>query len=61
MTKKVNLILKIITTIYLLIMAGWNVYSLFVYWDGICLYIIGFTLFNALNLWSKEQSKINII
>lgn len=61
MKRKINLILKIITTLYLLIIAGWNVYSLFISWNGICLYIIGFTLFNAINLWSKEQSKLNII
>ena len=42
-------------------MAGWNVYDLFNCWDGICMYIIGFTLFNAINLWSKKQIKINII
>ena len=61
MKQKINLILKIITTIYLLMMAGWNIYNLFICWDGICMYIIGFTLFNAINLWSKKQIKINII
>jgi hypothetical protein len=61
MKQKINLILKFITTIYLLMMVGWYTYNLFIDWDGICLYIIGFTLFNVLNLWSKKQSEINII
>ena len=60
MKQKINLILKIITTIYLLIMAGWNVYNILICWDGICMYIIGFTLFNVINLWSRKQIKINI-
>ena len=59
--KIANLILKIIATIYLLLMTGRNIYLLFICWDGICMYIIGFALFNTFNLWSKEQTKINII
>lgn len=61
MNKKINLILKIIATIYLLIMAGRNIYLQFICWEDISMYIIGFTLFNAINLWSKNQNKINII
>ena len=60
MKQKINLILKIITTIYLLLMAIHNIYLICNHWEGISMYIIGFTLFNAISLWDKEQTKVDV-
>ena len=60
MKQIINLILKIIATIYLLLMAGRNIYLQFICWEGISMYIIAFTLFNAISLWDKEQTKIDV-
>lgn len=56
---KLNLILKIINTLYLSLVILVFSISIIEEWDGIIVYIIGFAILNLLTIWHKKPLFIN--